>query len=377
MKILAGGVINQHQATLEAHLESLRRTADAADADVDFAFKVDPTAPDENADALPGLVREGAEKPAESRYEPHEDTTEWNEPTFHWLARERQSLLDLAADNHYDAVFLVDSDLILGPETLPSLMAAGKPITSAVFWTRWKPNQTPMPNVWLKHPYSFEARGWEGHEFLTALADRQLVDVTGLGACTLIRTDVLDRVRYHPLLEGLPQDGMWRGEDRSFSIRAERAHVGMFADAWPDIFHAYRPSDREHLQDALDWTGSISKPNAEIGDLISAIIEPLQEPKLQGHSEHVRGPLGALGLLPGFRETLLELPVGEEALVRVTFPPWYKINRYRGQSKAFRLTLVDAKSNVSPLGTRDLPWTRYTRSWNPQDFGTLTRTRLE
>ena len=343
MRILAGGIIHQDQAVLEAHLKTLRRAAEAADAEVDFVFLVDPEAPEENAEILPGLVEEADPKPEDANYSVDEVTLNWTEENFFWLGRQRQKILQPAADNHYDGVFLVDSDLLLGPETLQSRMECGRPITSAVLWTRWQPDSPPLPQVWLAHPYQLSGRGLSEHEFLRKLANRELTEVGGLGACTLIRSEVFGEVGYYPPLPDLPSGGMWQGEDRHFCVRAERAHVGLWADAWPDVYHAYRPSDAEHLDQVLERLLTEHAPTAEIGDLVSAKIEPLQEDRLSGHAEFLRGRLGTLRVLPEIEKNLQEMEPGEDRIVDLDFPLHYRIPQYRGQSRLVRLRLIDHK----------------------------------
>lgn len=368
MRVLAGGVINEDPSVLSAHLKTLRWQD--ADAEVDYAFILDPEAPDGLREQLPGLVETGDPKPGSAAYSVDESGHDWSEETFNWLAAQRQKLLDLARDQHYDAVWLVDSDLLLGPQTLRSLLNANKPITSAVFWTRWNNDQPALPQVWLNHPYEMNGRGWQQHEFLSALYERRLVQVYGLGACTLARTEHLGRVRYHPLLEGLPSGGMWGGEDRSFCIRAERARVDMYADAWPDIFHVYRPSDREQIDDRLQELKTRPKSEVEPNDLVSFTVEPLEEPELSDYAAHVRGRLAGLDLLPQLEYTLRELPVGESAITKLHFPIWYDLDGYRGQSKVVRVTLHGAKHYASPpnLETEDPKWNRF---YTPQQLQEL------
>jgi len=83
------------------------------------------------------------ERPAGAEYVVAEDTHHWQVATFEWLAQQKQRLLDKAKEEGYDAIWLVDTDLLCGPETLQSLIDTGKPIISGVFWTRWQQEKTP------------------------------------------------------------------------------------------------------------------------------------------------------------------------------------------------------------------------------------------
>lgn len=364
-KILAGAVVGHDPAVVEPYAETLQQTADAADAEVDFAFILDPEAETEAlSDLLPGYVEVGAEKPEDAEYAVHEQTHAWSEPTFNWLGAQKQSLLDLAEENRYDKILLADSDLILGENTLPSLLSTEKPLVSAVFYTRWQRGSQALPQCWLRNPYGFTGRGYDDpHEFLRELEQRRLTRVWGLGACTLIDTDILNAVHYHPPIQGLPQGGMWRGEDRSFCVRAERSHVPMYADPWPDVAHIYRPSQRSEISDfreEIDERNRLTAP--KLDRLVSFILEPLEEPGLANHREIVRGCLGRLDMLPDIRQVLLDMRPGEDRLVRVEFPRWWPempVNtpqgqqdlaaRYRGEDKLMRVTLLDVKPDREPI----------------------------
>ena len=348
-RVLAGAVTNAPPEILRAHLDTIR-WQQVNDVAVDLCYIADPALPEESAEVLSSVARvlPAKPKPAEAEYAITSTTHHWTIPTFHWLAREKQRLLDLAVEERYDAVWLVDSDLLCGPDTLASLLASEKPVVSAVFWTRWTPGAAPLPQVWLRQPYELDGKGWKAHEFLEALANRQLVRVGGLGACTLIRTDVLDRVGYWPLVEGLPSHGMWQGEDRHFCIRAQRAHVELWADAWPDIFHVYRPEDVEKIPDALERLNQ-SFMSPRMGDLVSFTVEPCEEPALADYKEHVRGRLGQLKLLTELEQCILDMMVGDERLVSIQFPHWYPIPQYRGRKRTLRVRLIGAKPYHDPV----------------------------
>ncbi|KKK82332.1 hypothetical protein LCGC14_2804460, partial [marine sediment metagenome] len=288
-------------------------------------------------------------RPTGAEYVAAEETHHWQLATFEWLGSLRQQFLGTAKERGYDRVFLVDSDLLIDPLCLQSLITCDKSIVSAVFWTQWQPEMPPMPQVWLKHPYGFNARGWQEHEFLQELSNGALVRVYGLGACTLIKSDVLDKVQYHPLLPGLPTGGMWQGEDRSFCIRAERAHVEMYADAWPNVFHCYRPSDEAQIDRMLDVLPALNKSKKpELGDFVSVALESTSEAQLVGHVEHARGKLGKIPFMEEIENKVLELEPGDEALVKVKYPHWHDIVEYRGVSKVIRVRLLGAKYAKRP-----------------------------
>lgn len=344
MRILLAVVTNSPHEILESHFKSVKSLDLPPKVRLDLAYISDGLAPESLrmlheggasvADALP--------KTPDVSYAVTEQTHEWGLPTFAWLAREKQRLLEHAKEGRYDAVFFVDSDLILGPETLASLIASEKDVVSAVFWTRWQPKAPPLPQVWMTHPYDFNGRGISGEEFLSRLDAKALMRVGGLGACTLMRARVFDKVEWFPLLEGLPQGGMWQGEDRSFCIKAERAHVELWADAWPDIFHQYRPSEIARLG---EWRTRLPKrpETPSVGSWVSLILEPLEERELHSHRESVRGRLGALPVLPQIEAEIFKMRRGETRVVKVEFPAWWSLKEYAGREKSVLVRLVDAK----------------------------------
>ena len=347
MRVLAAIVTNRTLDVLEPHVRSLLAQDLPRNVTLDLAYIVDGC----EEDCIKLLNDAGAEvsealpKESGETYRVTEETHLWGLPTFAWLAREKQRLLDYAKVRHYDGVFFVDSDLILSPDTLASLIYAEKDVTSAVFWTRWQPKAPPLPQVWMRHPYEFEGRGLHADEFLRALESKALMRVAGLGACTLIRSRVFDKVEWYPLLEGLPSGGMWQGEDRSFCIKAERAHVELWADAWPDIFHQYRPSEIARLG---EWRTRLPS-RAEtpcVGSWVSLVLETLEEKELFGHREHVRGRLGALPVLREIEKALVGMRRGEARVVKVTFPPSWSIESYRGREKSVLVRLLDVKDYV-------------------------------
>jgi hypothetical protein len=357
IRILAGGCVRQTPEVLKAHIQTL--LWQTGKYKIDYAWVDDNDNPESSA-----LLAEHAKyllkadpKPEKAEYAVTNDTHHWTLPMFGWLGREKQKLLDLAKEERYDAVLLVDSDLLLSPDTLDSLWNTQKPVVSGVFWTKWAPQSPPLPQVWLAHPYELQGMGVEAHEFLGAISDRQLQRVAGLGACTLIRANVLDRVKYWPLVDGLPQHGMWQGEDRHFCVTAQRNHVDLWADAWPDIWHCYRPEQRSQIGNmllAMGPNGGLSDDAVRrgfgppvlpprVGDLVSFTLEPLEEPQLAGHVEHVRGRLGAIRMLPQIEEALQSMRAGEEMMLKLRYPMWYPIDVYRNQSRLVRLKLLHAK----------------------------------
>ena len=344
MRILVGGCVRQAPEVLRAHLQTLQWQRLPQGVSLSFYF-VDDNLDNESSELLASVegacVLPATERPDGAEYSTHEGGHSWTIPTFYHLAVQKQRLLEIALLQNFDAVLLVDSDLLLAPDTLTSLLATEKEVVSGVFWTSWGATDAPLPQVWTTHPYGFDGAGWTTHTFLRDLRNRSLVRVRGLGACTLIRTNALRRgAAFWPLVPGLPEWGMWQGEDRHFCVRAERQHIELWADAWPQIYHVYRPSDRTHCNDVIAQLAI--EPAIIDGTYVSLIVEPCEEPQLALHKEHIRGRIGSLPLLPDIEDAVREMRVGDSRFVRAHFPAECEIEEYRGRAKGMRITLGSA-----------------------------------
>jgi hypothetical protein len=214
--------------------------------------------------------------------------------------------------------------------------------------------------VWLEHPYQLHGMGMEEWEFRRELIDRQLTDVRGLGACTLIRRPALMRgVSFHPW-PGNQYPGIGQGEDRHFCMRAEALHLKLVADPWPDIFHVYhRPSDEalipEYLKRLNDQytecqdlgTGfKVVEMPPRVGDLVSlelTALEPIptQQGAMHAPAQFVRGRLGQLPLHPELGDAILGMQRGETRIVPVHFDLSWPFAPHRGQRKLIRVHLID------------------------------------
>jgi len=362
MRILAGAAVRQNSAVLEAHLRTVKAQVldDNVQVDIRYVNDLDVDDPDYKAarDVLlddPDIVVHNTnvyQRPPGAEYGVNDATHVWQQPTFEYLGGLKDLLLQHAVANDYDAVWLVDTDLLVGPETLQSLINSERPVVSAVFWTAWSPGSPLMPQVWQRHPYELDGgRTKHAHVFLEKLSKRGLMHVGGLGACTLISVDAIKAgLTFNPPVQGLPTEGMWQGEDRHFCVKAQRLHIPLWADAWPDVFHVYRPSDRQHMDNILHDLKGRRKESVEIGDLVSFTVEPLTIPNLAGFKLHVRGRLGQLHLLPELEIDLQNMLVGDNILTELRYPSWFPVPEYAGQTSTVRLSLLDAKYYLPHVG---------------------------
>lgn len=295
-------------------------------------------------------------------------THEWSVSAMQRVGHHKNLILQFAAQKRADYVWLTDADLIMDRTTLWSLYHVNAPVTCAVYWTRWQ--QTPRgsdalparPQVWLRQPYELSGRGMEEAEFRRLLTRRAVTQVWGQGACTLLKREVWETGASFAPAEGVPQEGMMAGEDRQFCIRAERLHIAMYADPWPDIYHVYHlPHDLEGAGPYTARLGASHPDHPDHGGLVSLVSQPLEPiPQPNGSLANVgpvalRGRLGQLDLLQDIEDAVLLMKRGETRIVKARCGLDHPIGPYRGQRRLFRVTLVDCKPwGFPPLLEDDL-----------------------
>ena len=166
-------------------------------------------------------------------YKKDEVTHYWKQANLQIITYLKNELLKRTLEGGYDYFMLVDSDLILHPKTLVSLLEADRPIVAEVFWTKWQPDSEPLPNAWDLD----QATSYEGSYDLWK--NPGLYKVGGTGACILIHRSVIESgVNYNPLYNL----SFW-GEDRNFCIRAVARDYEIWLDTHYPAIHLYRESE--------------------------------------------------------------------------------------------------------------------------------------
>jgi len=265
MRLLVASPIHQQPAVLEAFLGALAaieyRTPDGASLSVEYLFVDDNTDPrskvlihrfSQGVGSPRALVLAGTDLGAgeQSGYARTEGGHFWDRGAIGRVAAFRERILRHARDSGADAVFLVDSDLVLQPQTLVYLIKSGKDIISEVFWTAWTPGAVEMPNVWEVDHSGLDSA------FLAGLRRPGVYRVGGLGACTLIsRAAILAGVSYKSLY-----NLSWWGEDRHFCVRAVALGLDLWADSHCPPLHLYRNSDLQRLP---EWRRAHFVPSLE------------------------------------------------------------------------------------------------------------------
>ncbi|MBG9942602.1 hypothetical protein ABE237_22250 [Brevibacillus formosus] len=254
-RVLIGSPVCQEPDVLRMFLFSLERLS-RSNLTLHYLFV------DDNTDPLSSnILQNFADKqtgqvdiiPAAGSLHPYtcdERTHDWSEALVWKVAGFKDEMIARAKHHDYDALFLIDSDLLLQPATLEVLLASEKEIISEIFWTSWTPDTVPAPQVWLKDEYtqfecarheqiSLEEQYLRKYAFYGQLRVPGVYEVGGLGACTLIRRKALQAGVSFKQIANL---SFW-GEDRHFCIRAQALGLSLFVDTHHPAFHLYRESD--------------------------------------------------------------------------------------------------------------------------------------
>ncbi|MBF5083139.1 glycosyltransferase [Quadrisphaera sp. INWT6] len=260
MKIVVAAPVQQRPSILRPFLDGLLQQASPL-LDVHHVF-VDDNHDDASSHMLqqfardrPGTVVVDVDRA--ERYVCDDATTHaWKEDLVWRVAAMKDAMIEHALEVDADALFFVDSDLVLRPGTLAHLARQEKDIVSEVFWTRWHAEGPLLPQVWLTDVYGLAAtqRGEtitadeaaaRTEAFLRMLRTPGVYPVGGLGACTLISRRALEGgVRFAEI----PNLSFW-GEDRHFCIRAAALGFALHADTHLPPLHLYRESDLSRLSE--------------------------------------------------------------------------------------------------------------------------------
>jgi hypothetical protein len=227
LKILIGAPVRQSEGVFREYLKSLDNLEKPCQIDRFFYLHNSP----ELAKHL--KPEEYALATSNDQYDKDEQTHYWKEENLKIVTYLKNELLKRTVEGGYDYFMLVDSDLILHPKTLVSLLEADKKIVAEVFWTKWQPDSEPLPNAWDID----QASSYEGSYDLWKQPGVYLVG--GTGACILVHRSVIESgVNYNPLYNL----SLW-GEDRGFCIRSVARDYGVYLDTHYPAIHLYRESE--------------------------------------------------------------------------------------------------------------------------------------
>lgn len=162
----------------------------------------------------------------------------WTESNLNKMHYLRNATIKKALDIGADYLFSVDTDLILHPLTLKTLLDADKDIISEIFFT----------NGWCNAWMYDQAQGMDIQKWKTP----GVYKVGMTGACMLVKRQVLERgVDYTPI--PCIKKCLW-GEDRHFCIRVACAGFEMYVDTHFPAIHLYTENDYiNYMRGARPW----------------------------------------------------------------------------------------------------------------------------
>ncbi|CAH1219426.1 hypothetical protein PAECIP111892_04752 [Paenibacillus auburnensis] len=290
-RVLVGSPIHQKPQILQEFLNSLLRLRREG-VTLDFYF-IDDNEDDAASELLRHFDPDGSEVFHQSSgfhdaYIRNDNTHFWNSDLVWKVAGFKNLMIRRAEAFGYDHLFLIDSDLILHPDTLLHLIRTEKDIISEIFWTQWQPGTLLQPQVWMHDEYN----QWEilpGEKvdpeeinrrfqlFLSRLQQPGIYEVGGLGACTLIsRRAIESGVSY----DRIPNISYW-GEDRHFCIRAAALGIPLHVDTHYPALHLYRDSDLAKVPDYIRLTTAevtAGGSESETADKAGVTAEPQHRP---------------------------------------------------------------------------------------------------
>lgn len=190
-----------------------------------------------------------------SIYFKDEYTHLWDEKLIWKVAQLKDQIIQYAREHCFDYLFILDSDLVLHPQTLEQLIRSNKDIISNIFWTQWYPGEIELPQVWLQDEYTFYRKDrqemldrdeeWRrSDQFLQLLRQPGIYEVGGLGACTLISRKALEAGMRFAEIPNLS----FRGEDRHFCVRAQALGFSLFVETQYPALHLYREADLSKVE---------------------------------------------------------------------------------------------------------------------------------
>ncbi|MFS0879534.1 hypothetical protein [Metabacillus niabensis] len=264
VKILIGSPVNQKPIILKHFLNSLLNLS-RGNLDIHYFF-IDDNEQNESSVLLEEFSKSEQnvilkKSEHEDKYERNEQTHVWSEQLIWKVAEFKDSIIQAAKIGEYDYLFLVDSDLVLHPNTINQLLKAKKDIISNVFWTKWQPNYPELPQVWMfDHYEQYKKRRNENltkeqlltrhKEFIEMLRKPGVYEVGGLGACTLISQNAISKGISFKEIKNI---SFW-GEDRHFCIRAQALGIDLFVETTYPAHHIYRDSD---IMEIPNYNGEI------------------------------------------------------------------------------------------------------------------------
>lgn len=167
------------------------------------------------------------------------------------IAAARNQVVEAFLKGKAEYLWMVDTDILVKPDTLDQLLECQKDIVGALYFSRPSITGDAEPVMWLRNGMGFLYR-WDKD----IPADKVLpVAATGAG-CLLIHRDVLhdmkDAASGRPLgfFQDVIENGQDQGEDITFCVRTRGLGYDTYVHSGVQVGHI-KPS----VIDLMSWTG--------------------------------------------------------------------------------------------------------------------------
>lgn len=222
-RILITAPLRQDVDVFEAYQEGLDRLEVPEDCEVKRYFVVNDC-----HEVIPFIRNaEFVETETGETYEKTSNDHIWTLDLMRKMSDLRNRTITEMLTGGFDYWFSIDTDIIVDPRTLKTLMEADKDIVSEIFWTM-APNGREWCNAWMVDQAAGMRDEWRRPG---------LYQVGMTGALTLVKRKVFEAgVDYTPI-PNISQ--ALRGEDRHFCVRAACAGFELWVDSHCPARHLY------------------------------------------------------------------------------------------------------------------------------------------
>ncbi len=165
----------------------------------------------------------------------------WTQESVDRIIDIKNRALEISLEHDYDAIFMVDADLVLHPQTLKHLVELEKDFVFEIFWTVFTDQTFAKPNCWDVHSWDY----YEAQSILK-LKEKGTYQVGAGGACTLLSNKAVRAGVNFSKIKNMP----FGGEDRHICTRAEVLGFPIFIDTHLPAFHIY---NSDLVKEAQKW----------------------------------------------------------------------------------------------------------------------------
>ena len=222
-KILITAPLRQDADVFEAYQDGLDRLEIPEDTEVSRFFVVndcDEVIPHiRNAEYIVADTGEAYQKTSNDHL--------WTLDLMWKMGELRNRTIQEMLDGGFDYWLSIDTDIVVAPETLKTLMDADKDIVSEIFWTQ-APNGRYWCNAWMVDQSAGMPEEWR---------KPGLYRCGMTGALTLVKRRVFEAGVDYTRIPNIHQ--ALRGEDRHFCVRAACAGFGLWIDSHCPARHLY------------------------------------------------------------------------------------------------------------------------------------------